>query len=265
MAKLKPGFMFTGTLGNMSAYTRRGSDQIILRAKGGPSKHKVKTSPKFVNTRRNNAEFGGRATASRYVIDSIGHLKPLAGFGISGPINKLLLPIQKLDTVSDWGQRNVCVSKDRSLLAGFDLNRENNFSSLVRSALQYSLDRDAAQAIINIPALLKDINFFVPGNYPLFSIVATFGLLPDLYYGPYGYKPGFADGYRGSYVREDTAWLPISNGAPATTIQLNLIKPKDADDWSMVLGVGIRFATIGEDGQPKQLKHTGAAKILALC
>ena len=64
MAKLDGTIQFTGSLQNLSFYKMRGSDKIIVRKKGGPSRKQVKHSPNFENTRHNNSEFGGRALAA---------------------------------------------------------------------------------------------------------------------------------------------------------------------------------------------------------
>lgn len=67
MAQITQGLAFTGSISNLSAYKMRGSDKIILRTKGGPSKNMIKKSPRFEITRRLNVEFGGRATATKWI------------------------------------------------------------------------------------------------------------------------------------------------------------------------------------------------------
>jgi hypothetical protein len=57
MAILKNGLQFTGSVGNLSAYTRRGSDKVIIRTKGGASRDKIKKSPNFKRTRESNSDF----------------------------------------------------------------------------------------------------------------------------------------------------------------------------------------------------------------
>ena len=77
----------------MSFYKVRGSDQIYIRKKGGPSRAKVKEGSTFINTRRNNDEFGGRAAASSWIMLMLQPLKPLGDYNIAGPLNSLLVPI----------------------------------------------------------------------------------------------------------------------------------------------------------------------------
>ncbi len=71
MAQLIGNIQVTGSLDNLSFYKMRGSDKIIVRKKGGPTRKQVKKSPKFENTRRNNMEFGGRSRAVGYIKNAL--------------------------------------------------------------------------------------------------------------------------------------------------------------------------------------------------
>jgi len=106
MAHISKGIVFTGSLANVSAYKMRGSDKIILRTKGGPSKKKIKHSPNFQNTRLLNAEFGGRATATKWIRKALRPLLPLADYNIAGPLNALLKPIQLMEHQRIWRAGN---------------------------------------------------------------------------------------------------------------------------------------------------------------
>lgn len=124
MAKLTSDIQFTGSLGNLSAYKMRGIDHTILRTKGGPSSAQIKKDPAFDVVRRNNAEFSGRAAASRWIMRMMWPQKALADYNIAGPLNALVKPIQELDKESAFGQRNIVLSKNKLLLQGFSLNRK---------------------------------------------------------------------------------------------------------------------------------------------
>src|SRR6266566_4571611 len=142
MGKLKPGFMFTGPVGNISVYNMRGVDDPVVRTKGGASKEDIETKAVFERTRQLNAEFGGRAKGSKWVMNMLWPQKQLADYNIAGPINSLLRSIQALDTESKPGQRHVVLSKKPRLLEGFSLNKKNTFDSTVRYPLSWQIDRD---------------------------------------------------------------------------------------------------------------------------
>ena len=63
MAKLSGPLGFEGKLQDFSAYKMKGVGGIVLRMGWGPSKKDIKTKGNYVNTRRINAEFGGRSTS----------------------------------------------------------------------------------------------------------------------------------------------------------------------------------------------------------
>lgn len=264
MARITSEITFTGSLGNVTAYRMRGVDGIVLRQKGGASKEKIKSSPAFANTRRNNAEFGGRARASRWIMRMLWPQKALADYNIAGPLNALMKPIQALDTVSEWGKRNIILSKNPRLLEGFSLNRKTPFDSMIRTSLSYSLSRETRTAHIDIPELLPGINFYAPKSHPMFSVVAVLGMMPDLYYSEMGYVPS-ASGYEETHVQSvSSEWCPVLKKSPATTLTLMLdaIPPDNA--YSLILSVGVRFGTMQDATTVQQVKYAGCAKVLTV-
>jgi hypothetical protein len=264
MAKLNGNFGFLGPLGNLSVYKRRDMPDPIMRTKGGPTKKQIKTSPRFEHTRRLNTEFGGRATASGAVMNALWHLKPLADYNIAGPVNSLLKHIQLMDTENEKGERNIVLTKNAFLLQGFSLNRKRLFNSIIRSEVSYHLLREEQRASIQIPALLPDINFHPEVTYPMYSLVATLGIIPDLFYNNWGYRPT-GEQYRNvGSLPAYTDWYPVLKGSPAQTLELKYPKQPPDEAYSLLLGIGIRFGVIKESGQIEQAPYAGSAKVLAM-
>jgi hypothetical protein len=56
MARLKGDIKFVGKYGDLTAYTMQGSDEIIIRSKGGASKETIKNADNFARTRDLNKE-----------------------------------------------------------------------------------------------------------------------------------------------------------------------------------------------------------------
>lgn len=257
MAKLEGNILFTGTLNNLSAYKMRGSDKIILRRKGGPTKKQVKHSPNFENTRRNNKEFGGRAMAAACIKHCLHPFGFLADHNITAPLNALLRAIQKMDTTSGWGKRHVLLTKHPRLLEGFSLNRRYLFETIVRTPVICSLQKE--QAIIDLPALLPGINFMSPGKYAFYRFIATAGWVPDIYYNEHGYSSKVRQKYAPEILMTD--WLPVNAQAPANTISLPALPKNKPADCSTVIGLGIAFGqTYGDSIVPE--KYVGAAKVM---
>ncbi len=266
MAKLSSGFGFTGSIGRVSAYTMRGVDGIILRSPGGASKEKIKTSDDFIRTREMNTEFGGRATAGKWVRNACSIQTSLADYNIAGPINALMLAIQKLDTASSRGRRNVVLSKNPRLLEGFTFNRKNGFDFTLRNPLSYTLSRETLSASVEIPDLIPGINFFAPDKYPVYSVQAVLRVVPDVFYreNDVKYRPSSRDYRENNCVQAETGWRPVKKGLAATTLQLSFTEPPPDQNFSLVLTIGVRYGIMLDAGVAEQVKYAGCAKILAM-
>lgn len=263
MGVMTPGFEFTGSVGNLSAYRMRGSDKIIIRTKGGASKEKIKKAPEFELTRRNNHEFGGRSTAVKWLRRMMHPVNGLADYNIAGSLNALLKPIQVSDTVNEKGKRNVCISKAPHLLEGFNCNKHNSFDSIVRNPVRCTISKETLTATIASPELMHGINFFIPGRFAFFSMVVSFGVVPDLFYGKDHYEP--AQGYSQFYPETvHTNWQPVLKGAAAETIEITLNTIPPDTNFSLMVSIGIRFGTMGENDEVLQLKRVGAGKVLGM-
>lgn len=251
--------------GNYSYYKMYGVDRTIKRRKGGASKDKIKNDPHFEQTRRINAEFGGRSRASSYIMHTVWPMKPLADYNIAGSLNALLKPVQEMDKTSKNGQRSIELSHWPPVLAGYSLNRLVHFDGIVRNHLEWTLDKANRKASIQIPQLTTGINFHPSPYYPLFSLLVTFGVVPDLYYQPIGNYAPHDERYNelgAQLVVGD--WFPCTEGAPPVTFTLEF--PHEIPDsfHSMVLAIGIRYGRLQYAQQVEQAPRAGAAKILAV-
>jgi hypothetical protein len=254
-----------GSLSNISVYKRHDLDEPIVRKKGGPTRHQVKKSEHFEKTRLNNSEFGGRSTCSKWINDILWPLKPMADYPYTGSLNKWLKAAQELDTVNEWGKRSILLSKDPGLLTGFSVNKRTLFDSIVRVPLQYELLKDTLYSRIDIPALTPGLNFVAHGNHPLYSFTSSLGVIPDFHHdGNRTYRP--AKGYENRYFMytAKTDWYPVTEGSPATTLEIQLENTPPDNNFSLMLCIGVRFGTIGANNKIEQVKYVGSGKILAM-
>lgn len=265
MAELK-GIQFLGSLGTLSAYKRKDSDKTFLRGKGGASKEKILNDPTLYNIRDNNAEFGGRSKAGkgiRKALEDIGHL---ADHNISASLNTLLRKIQLADSVGLKGERIIGLSKHASLLQGFSFNRKHPFDSVVRIPVQCNLDKDAFSARFIIPELLPGINLFIPNKSPLFQFKVTIGVVPDCVYLKENKLYDLPDPTKsclgnGAYI--ETEWCPSSIGCNRQELELKLPKPIAASVYTIVVGIGIQYGTLGAGAVIEPVKDAGSAKVIS--
>jgi hypothetical protein len=257
----------TGSLGNLSFYKMRGVDKIVVRKKGGAPKEYVKKSPTFKVPRLNMREFGGCSKMGKEVRLMMHPVRTLSDYNFSGFINKALKIVQKQDGTGELGQRSIMLSKYPGLLAGFQLNKATTFDSVLRTPLTYTLDRKTLSARVNIPALLRDINFHPNNRHARFCIDVSLGIVPDFTFDPLegAYKP--SAWYTTMFAPQSVSspWYPALKGSPATSLELTLTDQVPADEsYSLMLTVGVRYGSPMEDDVVKDVKRAGVAKVIAV-
>jgi hypothetical protein len=266
MAKLTSEITFTGSIGGMTAYKMRGVDKIILRRKAGPDKKKLKTDPRYDVTRRNTSEFGGRSTGSKWIMRMMWQQKPLGDYNIAGHINALLMPIQKLDITSEYGKRNIELSKNPKLLEGFSLNQDRPIESVVRASFACTISRDTLSAQIEIPELIPGINFLAQQRHSMYSIVAMLGVVPDLFYNEdKGYLPSLYEYENLRPEITESEWFAVQRGSAATSISISCDTVPPDNNFTLMLSIGVRFGKMADTNLVEQVKNAGCAKILATC
>lgn len=262
MAKLNTPLTFTGALGDLSAYTMRGVDSIILRRKGGASKDKIKKSPAFALTRLNNAEFSGRARGSKYLMRALQFIKPLADYNIAGPLNAILKPVQEADHSSELGKRSVFLSRMPHVIDGFSLNQKTRLETVLRCSLQVKVNKETGHVSVNLPELIPGINLVIPAYRQYFQILLSVGLVPDLILGDAGYMPVVegSDGY--IPVLQTTPWFPANGTVSPSQLEITLESPM-IEHATLVVALGICFGDLQPDGRMAQVRHAGHARIIA--
>jgi hypothetical protein len=264
MAQLLKDFSFIGRLGNITAYRMKGTDKIILRTRGGAKKSRIKRAPEFEPVRRNNAEFGGRSTASKLIMQVINPLKALCDYNIAGPLNALIKPIQVMDTENEPGRRNIYISRQPKLLEGFSFNKRNPFDSIIRNTVSYTLSKEEISATVSFPALIPGINFYSPPPAQSFyRLIAVLGSVADTMYGRHSYSP--ENDFSNVSKYRESEWYPVLQGSAAVDLTITL--PKEwvpvSQNITMLVSVGICFGRPGSDGKMQQVPNAGAGKILA--
>jgi hypothetical protein len=267
MPFLEGPFAFTGKLDMLSAYRMRGVDKIVVRRKGGPSAEKVKTSPSFKNTRRTMSEFGGCSRHGSYVRMAMHQLRRLSDYNFGSDINSIMRQVQLRDGTGEWGRRSITLSDHTRLLEGFPTTyKAPSFDSIVRTPVYYTMDRTNRSARIEIPELLRDINYFPQNNHAMFRLTVTLGIVPDVtfdvaakeYLPPTWYDPSYYS------IDTSTDWNPSREGMESTVLALAMdVLPPD-NRWTLMLSIGIEYGAFREGGKIDEVKRFGAAKILAL-
>ncbi|MFI5154245.1 MAG: hypothetical protein ACHQET_12975 [Chitinophagales bacterium] len=258
-----PAFSFTGNISNISAYTMRGHDKIILRSKGGASKRKIKTAESFEATRRLNDEWKGVTKASTSIRLGLWPLKALADYNISGPLNALVKKIQSLDSVNRKGERAILFSKQPEFLSSFNYNRQTLFDTVIRQPFSVDINKSDGICELTVPALQPAINFFPNPRHAYYQIVLAFAAISD-----YEWHQSSRDYFPVSsnlpqYEQIYTPWMQTNRPGPSSVYRF---APSGAftvgKDMILLLGAGVQYGIPGMDGSIQPAPYAGVARII---
>lgn len=256
---------FTGKLGDLVAYKVKGSNKIVLRRKGGPSKDAVENSPTFALNRLHRKEFGAGATLGKYIRYMLGAHRSLSNYNITAKLNNILKHLKQQDTEGQLGKRALRLSSIPTLLHGFPVSvRHNIFDSILRTTMRWSLSRDTRSARIDVPALTRQINFFPGNEQPYFCVSAVLGIVPDVLFNEAKGAYGPPEWFDGMYVpvTMSSPWYPVKEGAPPITLEISTDMAPPDDSYVVMLSVGVRFGALYSNDKVELLENLGAAKIL---
>ena len=265
MARVKGILQVTGSLKGVSMYTMRGSDEVIMRTKGGPSKNTIKTSESCKGLRDSGTEWGGCTKAASSLRRAMEPLMRLADYNVMGGMNALCKKIQNLDTENEKGRRNVYVSENRSLLADFNFNKTNLFDRVIRLRPTWNIDREAAKATVTIPEFNPMEQLAAPNKLPFMRFVMVLGVSTNVTFNESSksYKPA-NDLLLGYFKEAHTDWFPVRRSMPEQTLEVQIDKIASfiTENDTLVLGLGVEFGTVGADGEGEAVKWAGCAKIV---
>jgi hypothetical protein len=263
MGTLNNDLSFTGSVGNLSAYTMRGHDKVILRTKGGATKRQIQTLDTFESTRNLNNEWKAVVKTAGLIYRGLNGLKPLAGYNVSGPLNALVKKIQVMDTVNPKGKRSILFSQHLDFISSFNYNKQNMFDSLIRQPLSVQIDKTTGTADIEIPPLQPNVNFFPHPRYAYFRIVLSMTSINDYIYHETINRYTTVGGGIPTYKPIFSEWAPSNNPQTSSNFHYtpaNTLLP--GPGMILILGAGIQYGMPGADGSIQPVPYVGAARIL---
>ncbi|MGX5819336.1 hypothetical protein ACWKWU_14120 [Chitinophaga lutea] len=265
MAFLDPsgGLRFTGRVGNLVAYKRKGSDKIVVRRAAGPSKKQHDTLPSMAANRRNTAEFGAVSMVQKAIRESLFHFRHLADAHFSNGLTPLCKRIQKADAVSAWGERLVPLSRHASMLQGINLQEAHTFDTVVRSPLDIHVEVEPVQVIVTVPRLRADLNLDLPLEWqqPVFRITLSVGIVGETVFRDGQYALSFSGVDRKLPVAASTEWCKVQDGYKGGELKVTW-PDKALKGVTYVVGIGLEMGIPFTAGTADQVKGAGVAKIL---
>lgn len=269
MARIKQLDVIVGSIRNLSFYTRKGSDQVFVRTKGGATKEQIKRKPEFEAVRSNNKEFGGCSKMSKQIRSTFQPLAHVADYNLTPVLCSLAKELQKNDTGHLAGERDIRLSAYRYVVAGFDFNRGLRFDTLLRVPLRWSLRREELCATVEVPAFACSFGLNLPPDirYSLFRISASLGIATDLCLN--ASKTGYEQTHPsvgGIHRAVSTEWYSTQASLPELQLSLDLSQdaPGFCDDDTLILSIAVEFGTLDAFGNPTPVRRVGAGKVLGV-
>ena len=270
MAIVRGALQVTGSIKGVTFYTRKGSDQVIMRTKAGPSKQRMAKGPEFEKLRTHQQEWGACVQFARAVKNAVGANSRLADFNVSPVWTGMGKNLMKLDKVGVVGERRLYLTNYRQALDGFSLNRNYPLNSVLRVLPATEINRETLSATVRFPRINTDTDILNIQRLPYFRLIVSLGCVSDLQYNAqnlfYNFEP-MVDILQGVCNTEITEWYPSENILAEQTLTVQLkeeLKEFLTENVSFILSVGIEFGKVGFGGEIVEVKHAGCAKIICV-
>jgi len=268
MAIVKGPFQFSGGVRGVSFYTRAGSDQVIMRTKGGPKARRLKVGKEFEVVRKHQSEWAGCVKFSQGIKYATYYINKLADFNVSAVWNGLGKNIQKMDTEGELGKRSIRFSEFRNELSGFNLNKNFTFNAVLGISPRVEINKETHSALITLPRINTANDLLNIRKLPYFRLIFSLGVVSDIHFNPELRKGEYESQlttYNGVPVYKQTEWLSTQDIIPEMQQELHVFPDAIAsltDKSSYIVSMGIEFGEVGFGGQISGAKRAGAARIL---
>jgi hypothetical protein len=268
MAIVKGFEQMTGSMQGVSFYTRRGSDKVIMRTKGGATKEQIARSPRFENSRKQNKEFGGCAKFASKTRCAFGGLHSLADYNLTPVLTGIGKSLMKLDSTSEVGKRTVILSEHKDALKEFNFNRNYPFNTVLCVSPQWVLDRETLQAVVTVPRINTDVDLLNIRKLPFFRLIVAIGTVSDMVFNQAKdqYEPMVAE-LNGASRTVAGDWNSTQMILPEQIMTVQMPASQIGfltDNVSVLLSMAIEFGNTGFTGQPVEVKYAGCGKVIAV-
>jgi len=266
MAIVKGAIQLTGSISGVSFYTVRGSDKVIARTKGGASKEKIKTSPKFAGLRKQQKEWSGCAKFGSITRYAFGGLHRLADYNLTPVLNGIGKNLMKLDTESETGRRSLKLTTYPQALEGFNFNRNYPFNTVLRVSPVATLNRGKLEVSVSIPRINTDIDLLNIQRLPFFRLIVAIGAVSDLHFNEHANDyEAMVPELHGVSETLTSEWHSTQTILDEHTVTVALTdEEREAltDNVTVLVSMAVEFGNVGFTGQPQEVKYAGCGKVL---
>ncbi|SFT42369.1 hypothetical protein SAMN04489724_0693 [Algoriphagus locisalis] len=155
MAKQAGYIKLEGTMGDLSFYKNR-DGKFIARRKGGVSKKRILTDPKYQRTRENLAEFAAAASSAKFLKNAFREIEIKSNGGkLHNRLYSLAMKVVKSDPVSVRGERKFELG-DMTMLRGFEFSEKATLENVLK--IQPEKAEDEGSFTVTIPQIVPTTN-----------------------------------------------------------------------------------------------------------
>lgn len=268
MAIVKGIMQIYGSVGGFTFYTRKGSKNTIMRAKGGPSKKQMENSPKFEKLRKNQTEFGGCSRFGSKSRKAFGELLKSADYPLHSTLTSKGKILMKMDTTLEPGTRNLSLSLHKEVLNDFNFNKKHRFSNVFYVTPTCEINRENLQATVNIRDVYTSSDIRSKYKLPFFRLIVVLGTVSDLVYDPVKkkYEPMVME-LHGTSITVTGEWYSTHTILPKSSITVQMHDSQKAyltENVNILISMGIEFGDTGYDKQPVAKLFSGCGKVIAV-
>jgi hypothetical protein len=268
MAIVKGALQVTGSIKGVSFYSRVGSDKVIMRTKGGPTKQRIAKGQEFEKLRTHQQEWGGCVKFARAVRYAVGEMYRLGDFNLSPVWTGIGKNLMKLDQIGKVGERRLFLTNYRQALESFNMNRNYPLNSVLRVLPTINMVRENLNVRVTFPRINTGTDIMNIQRLPYFRLLICMGCVSDLQYNPQNlfdnYEP-MVEVLHGVSSNAISDWFSADNVLNEQTliVQLNEeLKEFMTENVSLLVSIGIEFGKVGFGGEIVEVKHAGCGKIV---
>jgi len=269
MAIVKGLIQITGGISGASFYTMAGSEKVIMRTKGGPTKKQITKGANFEILRKNQVEWGACVQFARGVRHAVDGVYRLADYNLSPTWTGMGKNIIKMDKESELGKRKLLITEYKEALEGFNFNKKFPFNTVLRALPVVELNREQMEAVVKFSRINTEFDLLNVQKLPYFRLILVLGTVSNILYQPENfnkYNPSNTAKH-GSSVSKTTDWLSCNDIIQNLQIcvQYNAVSLTHInEEITVLLSIGIEFGMVGLGGSIHEVKKAGCAKILCV-
>jgi hypothetical protein len=222
MPRQKSILPLQGTVGEINFF--KSGDGYRMRAKGGVTKERIATDPRFERTRENGAEFGAAGKAGKVLrISLLTLIETASDKRMISRLVREIFQVFQADQKNPRGSRNM-VDGDVTRLEGFEFNAQGSMSTTFFAPYSINIDRVTGECKITVPTFVPTKFVTAPLGSTHFQLVSG---ASEVDFKNVSFKNDF----------HSTPEIPWTNAPTNEIVLTNTVSPNSTNPIFLAFGV----------------------------